>query len=190
MKGLTIFERRQNILRLLAEQPGLRVGDMATYFDVSEGTIRNDLNALEEDNRLRRVRGGAVLVSPAGLLTFTGNGQPTVTTEADSKERIARWAAETIEDGDTILLDASSTVQFMIPYLKSFERLTIVTNGLVTARQVARTTDHPVVLIGGVLIVRKLRRFDLVATFILVALATTLATTIDQAPSDATVRRR
>ncbi|MCA9988528.1 MAG: substrate-binding domain-containing protein [Anaerolineales bacterium] len=150
MKGLTIFERRQNILRLLAEQPGLRVGDMATYFDVSEGTIRNDLNALEEDNRLRRVRGGAVLVSPAGLLTFTGNGQPTVTTEADSKERIARWAAETIEDGDTILLDASSTVQFMIPYLKSFERLTIVTNGLVTARQVARTTDHPVVLIGGV----------------------------------------
>jgi DeoR/GlpR family transcriptional regulator of sugar metabolism len=67
MEGLTIFERRQNILRLLAEQPGLRVGDMADMFQVSEGTIRNDLNALESEGQLRRVRGGAVLSRAADV---------------------------------------------------------------------------------------------------------------------------
>ena len=54
-----------------------------------------------------------------------------------------------VEDGDKILLDASSTVRFMIPYLQERERLTIVTNGLETAREVALNTIHPVVLVGG-----------------------------------------
>lgn len=149
MNGLTIFERRQNILRLLAEQPGLRVADMAEIFQVAEGTVRNDLNALETEGKLRRVRGGAVLLSlPPKKAADTISNIPTVA-HAEIKRRIARWAAETIEDGDTILLDASSTVQFMIPYLKGFNRLTIVTNGLDTARQLAQSTSHPVILVGG-----------------------------------------
>ncbi|MEJ2749590.1 MAG: DeoR/GlpR family DNA-binding transcription regulator, partial [Anaerolineae bacterium] len=149
MNGLTIFERRQNILRLLVEQPGLRVTDMAEIFQVAEGTIRNDLNALETEGKLRRVRGGAVLYSHAApQSTDTIDSIPDVS-HAEIKQRIARWAAETIEDGDTIFLDASSTVQFMIPYLKEYRRLTIVTNGLDTAGLLARTTPHPVVLVGG-----------------------------------------
>lgn len=149
MEGLIIFERRQNILRLLAEQPGLRVGDMAELFQVSEGTIRNDLNVLESEGQLRRVRGGAVL-SRAADLTQSVNGNVAPVTHAEIKQRIARWAAETIEDGDTIFLDASSTVCFMIPYLKDHSRLTIVTNGLETARAVAQETPHPVILVGGI----------------------------------------
>lgn len=148
MEGLTIFERRQNILRLLAEQPGLRIGDMAEMFQVSEGTIRNDLNALESEGQLRRVRGGAVLGQVAEV-TQNANGSVAPVTHAEIKQRIARWAAETIEDGDTIFLDASSTVRFMVSYLKGHDRLTIVTNGLETARAVAQETSHPVVLVGG-----------------------------------------
>ncbi|MCL4266317.1 MAG: substrate-binding domain-containing protein [Anaerolineae bacterium] len=149
MEGLITFERRQNILRLLAEQPGLRVGDMAEMFQVSEGTIRNDLNVLESEGQLRRVRGGAVL-SRAADVTQSANGNVPPVTHAEIKQRIARWAAETIEDGDTIFLDASSTVRFMIPYLKDHNRLTIVTNGLDTARAVAQETHHPVILVGGI----------------------------------------
>ena len=148
MEGLTIFERRQNILRLLAEQPGLRVGDMAGMFQVSEGTIRNDLNALESEGQLRRVRGGAVL-SRAADVGHSASGNAPPVSHAEIKQRIARWAAETIEDGDTIFLDASSTVRFMVPYLKDHNRLTIVTNGLETARAVAQETRHPVILVGG-----------------------------------------
>lgn len=147
MNGLTTFERRQNILRLLGEQPGLRVAEMAESFQVAEGTIRNDLNALESEEKLRRVRGGAVLLSDGE--PAKGNEGLASVSHAEIKQRIARWAAETVEDGDTILLDASSTVQFMIPFLKEYKRLTIVTNGLETARQVARQTNYPVVLVGG-----------------------------------------
>jgi ribose transport system substrate-binding protein len=149
MSGLTTFERRQNILRLLGDQPGLRVPEMAEIFGVSEGTIRNDLNALESEGKLRRVRGGAVLTSQAASQLDVGVETAVPITHAEIKQRIARWAAETIEDGDTILLDASSTVRFMVPYLKEFTRLTVVTNGLETARQVKRQTPHPVVLVGG-----------------------------------------
>lgn len=148
MNGLTIFERRQNILRLLEEQPGLRVTDMAEIFQVTEGTIRNDLNALETEGELRRVRGGAVL-SHKSTSSPAANGSARPVTHAEIKQRIARWAAETIEDGDTILLDASSTVRFMVPHLRKVNRLTIVTNGLETAMQLARSTLHPVILVGG-----------------------------------------
>lgn len=149
MNGLTTFERRQNILRLLAEQPGLRVTEMSEAFQVSEGTIRNDLNALEDAGKLRRVRGGAVLQAALPSERETAWGVATAVPYAEIKQRIARWAAETIEDGDTIFLDASTTARFMIPHLKEFNRLTIVTNGLETARQLARQTPHPVVLVGG-----------------------------------------
>lgn len=148
MNGLTIFERRQNILRLLEEQPGLRVADMAEIFQVTEGTIRNDLNALETEGKLRRVRGGAVLSQKSSPPSQV-NGSTRAVTHAEIKQRIARWAAETVEDGDTILLDASSTVRFMVPHLRKANRLTIVTNGLETAMQLARSTLHPVILVGG-----------------------------------------
>lgn len=150
MTGLTTFERRQNIVRLLSDQPGIRVPEMAEIFGVSDGTIRNDLNALEDSGKLQRVRGGAVVINAQ---ESSGAHDPVTPLDAvayaDLKQRIARWAAETVEEGDTIFLDASSTVRFMVPYLAECKRLTIVTNGLETARQLARETIHPVVLVGG-----------------------------------------
>lgn len=146
---MTKYERRQSIIRLLKEQPGVKVARLAEILDVSEGTIRNDLTALEKQQKLQRVHGGAVLTDDAA------DGSPTVSSphiiNANIKKRIARWAAELVEDGDTILLDASTTVQSMVPHLKERQRLTIVTNGLETARQLARHTQHTVVLVGGML---------------------------------------
>lgn len=146
---MTKYERRQSIMRLLNEQPGIKVARLAELLDVSEGTIRNDLTALEEQQKVQRVHGGAVLIEELADVS------PTVTSphiiNANIKKRIARWAAELVEDGDTILLDASTTVQSMVPHLKERKRLTIVTNGLETAAQLARHTQHTVVLVGGML---------------------------------------
>jgi len=55
---MTTYERRQRIMEMLEQQPVVKVGPLAEVFNVSEGTIRNDLRALEEENQLRRVRGG------------------------------------------------------------------------------------------------------------------------------------
>jgi len=59
--GLTTYERRQSLLDILRKQAGLRVSGIAKVLGISEGIVRNELNALEEVGRLRRVHGGAVL---------------------------------------------------------------------------------------------------------------------------------
>jgi ribose transport system substrate-binding protein len=136
-------------MRLLNEQPGIKVARLAEVLDVSEGTIRNDLTALEKKQKLQRVHGGAVLIEELADVSQTAASAQVI--NANIKKRIARWAAELVEDGDTILLDASTTVQAMVSHLQERKRLTIVTNGLETARQLARHTAHTVVLVGGML---------------------------------------
>lgn len=143
---MTTHERQQTIVRLLEEQPGIKVVQLATILNVSEGTIRNDLNALEAEQRIKRVRGGAVLLDMPQAIDL----HKTKISNAEAKKRIAHWAAEMVEDGDAILLDASTTVRSMAPHLQSRQNLTIVTNGLETARLLATETSHTVVLIGGI----------------------------------------
>ncbi|HSR32778.1 MAG TPA: substrate-binding domain-containing protein [Anaerolineae bacterium] len=145
---MTTFERRQRILELLRDQPGIKVTALAERLDVSEGTIRNDLSALEKEGLLTRVRGGAVLrqshrfVSPSFAARVRVN--------AEAKEWIARRAADTVQDGDSILMDASTTVFAMVPHLEGLRNLTVVTNGIETALALARSS-HSVILIGGML---------------------------------------
>lgn len=143
------FERRQHILRLLQEQPGIRVSELATILDVSEGTVRNDLDVLEQEDRVRRVRGGAVLNEPHRIQ----NGQRPFVPEYNNKaiKYIARWAADMVETGDTILLDASEIAHAMVPHLQEQRGLTIVTNGLNIARLLAADLSNTVILVGGVL---------------------------------------
>jgi ribose transport system substrate-binding protein len=150
---ITRFERRHTILRLLREHPGIKVTQIAEMLDVSAGTIRNDLNALQAEQKIKRVLGGAVIIQQEPQEYPNNNGLETESAEVPhvaAKQRIARWAADTIEDGDTIFLDASTTVRFMVPHLQEYTRLTILTNGLETARQIARNTPHPIILVGGI----------------------------------------
>ncbi|MDJ0755356.1 MAG: substrate-binding domain-containing protein [Ardenticatenaceae bacterium] len=140
----TTFERRQKLLRILEERPGIKVKNLADLLEVSEGTIRNDLDALEKETKVRRVRGGAVLVDAADRIDFW-HADP----ETDGKQRIGRRAAEMMTDGDAIFMDDSTTVRAMIPFMRDYRRLTIITNGLETARLLAGTTNT-VILIGGV----------------------------------------
>lgn len=146
------FERQRSILRLLNERPGMKITDMADLLDVSRGTIRNDLLVLEEQNHVRRVRGGAVLIGepptedlPAALISKG---------DLEGKQRIARWASELVEDGDAILLGAGTTARQLIPFLVDKRDLTIVTNGLDNARLLKQQTSHPVILLGGILLDR------------------------------------
>jgi ribose transport system substrate-binding protein len=90
------------------------------------------------------VRGGAVLVESGETISLNN------VSNAAAKQRIARRAAEMVQDGDAILLDASSTVRCMAPFLAERRQLTIVTNGLETARLLAAQTGHTVILIGGI----------------------------------------
>ncbi len=146
---MTTFERRQRILGLLRTRPGIKVTELAQQLGVSEGTIRNDLAALAESKQLTRVRGGAVVndAAPVSHPPFASRAR----VRAAAKQHIARRAAELIEDGDAILLDASSTVYALVPFLQNRQDLTVITNGIEVARALAQNRSNTVILVGGVL---------------------------------------
>lgn len=145
---MTTYERRQSLMELLRKQPGLRVPELAETLAISVGTVRNDLNALEQEGRLTRVHGGAVLnehnqfQNNSYRLRFQKN--------AAAKLAIAREAAVLVKDGDSILLDASSTVFYLARNLSDRQKLRVMTNGFDAARELAQNSSNTVILIGGV----------------------------------------
>lgn len=145
---MTAYERRQSLLDILRKQPGLRVPELAKALDVSEGTVRNDLNALEEEGRLKRVHGGAVLNDQDQFQnnSFVRRYKQNVA----AKLAIAREAAALVNDGDSILLDASSTAYYLARALSERKKLRVMTNGFEVARQLAQNSSNTVILIGGV----------------------------------------
>ncbi len=149
MKDLTTFDRRQRVLALIHDQPGIRVARIARLLHVSEGTVRNDLNALAKMGQLERVRGGGVPADDhsANSAAFAARFR----VQEKAKRFVARWAAELIQDRDTILLDASTTVYQMAQFLKDRRSLTIITNGIEVGRKLAQESSHTVMLLGGVL---------------------------------------
>jgi ribose transport system substrate-binding protein len=146
---VTTFERRQQILRLLRDQSGIKVTELAQRLDVSEGTIRNDLSALEKAGRVTRVRGGAVLRDGNRFISTNFSARAQVNSRA--KQRIARWAADMVEDGDAILLDSSTTVFHIASFLQDCSNLTVVTNGIEVAFALSQNPTHTIILIGGIL---------------------------------------
>jgi DeoR/GlpR family transcriptional regulator of sugar metabolism/DNA-binding LacI/PurR family transcriptional regulator len=146
---MTAFERRQQLIELLRKQPGLRVPELAMRLNVSEGTIRNDLNTLDDEGRVLRVHGGAALNEDIQMRSPSFGARSKKNAEA--KLIIARWAAELVEDGDSILLDASTSVFYLARYLQNRRKLRVVTNGIEVARALAKNPTNTVILLGGAL---------------------------------------
>ena len=145
---MTTYERRQSLIDLLRKQPGLRVPELAKSLNVSEGTVRNDLNALEGEGRLKRVHGGAIL-SDQGQ--FQNNSFIRRYKQHESaKLAIAREAALLVNNGDSIFLDASSTCYYLARALSGRVKLRVMTNGFEVARELAQNTSNSVILVGGV----------------------------------------
>ncbi len=146
---MEFYKRRQAILSRLEELDEVSVEDLAAYLQVSANTIRNDLNALETENLLRRVRGGALALDRNGtdahkLFAARANINQT------AKEQMGRWAASLVKNGEAIVLDASSTVYHLATFLKDHRDLTVVTNGLEAALLLARNPSNKVILAANV----------------------------------------
>src|SRR5438552_4224432 len=99
-------QRRSAIQGFLAARGEVAIPGLATEFDVSEMTIRRDLETLEDQGVARRVRGGAIS-------TVSRSYEPPFATRAmearTAKQRIAEAAAHYIEYGETAILDVGST---------------------------------------------------------------------------------
>jgi len=136
-------------LNLLREQPGIRVPDLAGLLRVSEGTVRNDLKALAASGQLTRVWGGGIPVEDERSVSPAYSARARMNQAA--KQWISRAAATLVNDGDSLLLDASTTVFHMALFLQERHNLTVVTNGIEVGRELARDPSNTVILTGGIL---------------------------------------
>lgn len=140
------IERRNSILAALREEKHVVVSELAKKFEVSEETIRRDLDKLEKEGHVVKTYGGAVISED------TVNELPYVVRKkanVEAKQKIAELAAEIIMDGDTLILDASSTALFIAQKIKTKKDITLLTNSIEVLMELSDVTGWKILSTGG-----------------------------------------
>jgi DeoR family transcriptional regulator of aga operon len=156
--------RLSAILDLLAAQGDVSVEELGERFDASAATIRRDLDSLAERRLLTRTHGGAVAQSVAYELPIRYKSHQ----RTEEKERIARAASALVAPGSVVGLSGGTTTTAIAAALASREDLaehglTVVTNAVNIAAQLATRPDIKVVVTGGVI---HSRSYELVGPFV------------------------
>jgi DeoR/GlpR family transcriptional regulator of sugar metabolism len=139
-------QRRLKILELLQEEGSARVSYLSKTFDVSEPTIRQDLEKLEAEGYIIREHGGAFLQSiPHQVGSLSLQHQENM----DKKIRIGKKAAEFIQDWDSIILDSGSTTTEVAKNLTEKQHLQIITNALNIALLIGSHPSIELLVTGG-----------------------------------------
>lgn len=142
-------ERRQKILEVLKLQRSVTCTELCRQFDVSLGTVRNDLELLEGSGCLKRTYGGAVLLDQQEEKTVRFGEREVI--NAGIKDSIGIKAAELMENGETIFIDASTTSLFLANHLKGKKNLTVITNAERVVMALSGEEGIRVICTGGVL---------------------------------------
>jgi DeoR family transcriptional regulator of aga operon len=137
--------RREQILRLLqtVESGSLSVEEIAERFGVSFATVRRDLSRLHQDRQITRTYGGVALTVPTELSIHQRHLEFT-----REKDAIGRVAAELVDDGAVVIVDAGTTTEFVARYLDAAD-VTVFTNGIGAINILMRKEDVAVVVLGG-----------------------------------------
>lgn len=142
------LERKNRILAKLQEEGRVVVSQLSRQYGVSEETIRRDLEKLEAEGFATKSYGGAVLNEDSGTDAPFGVRKKKNVSE---KRIIARLAAALVQDGERIMLDASSTATFIARALKDRKRLTVITNSVEILAELADMSGWTVISTGGVM---------------------------------------
>ena len=139
-------ERQKKILELLAENGAVWVSRLAEELQVTEETVRRDLEKLENAEALVRTHGGAIPVSENSQeLSLDKRKKLNV----EAKAQLAKEAVKHIVNGDTVFLDASTTTYYIAKEIKNLKNITVVTNSLRVVSELAGLKDIKVICIGG-----------------------------------------
>ena len=148
-EGVFARERQDAIGRLISKHGRARVGDLATRFGVSAVTIRKDLLVLETERRVVRTHGGAIAArATTPELAFDVRER----LQHAEKARMGAAAAALVSDGESIVLDASTSALAVARHLKTIKAwhgLTVVTNSIRIASELAGHQGITVLLMGG-----------------------------------------
>jgi DeoR family transcriptional regulator of aga operon len=141
-------ERRRAILDLLTHQGRVLVTELARQFETSQVTIRKDLEILHSQGLVHRTHGGALPAREGALEDPTLREKEKL--HRQEKLHIAESAAEKVKEGQVLILDSGTTTTAIARALRNFKSLTIITNAVNIAAELAGTAVE-VILTGGTL---------------------------------------
>ncbi len=140
------IERKNTILSRLLQEGKVIVSDLAAEFEVTEETIRRDLDKLEKEGLAKKTYGGAVKNENFNVeLPITVRKQ----TNVEGKKYIGEKIAEMIHDGDYLLLDASTTALFIVKSIAERHNITLITNSIEVLLELPQNNDWRVICTGG-----------------------------------------
>ena len=143
-------ERLQRICDLVNERGSVRVTELSGLMDVSEVTVRRDLELLAREKRLQRTHGGAISMHPVGD-EITAPELIRSHVHVEEKQLIARVAYDMINEKDTVYLDGSSTVNELARIIarEDEKRLCIITPSLTVLAALSECSSATVIMLGG-----------------------------------------
>lgn len=143
---MALNQRRVKILDLIREDGHAKVQDLSKIFNVTDVTIRQDLEALEKMGYIQREHGGAFLKDVG---SFAKTGKLFNQTHIEEKKEIARKAVSFIHEGECIILDSGSTTTEIAKLLTTYKELTVITNALNIALIVGENPGINLIVTGG-----------------------------------------
>ena len=138
-------ERQKNMFDLIQQKGKISTGKLASLFYVSPMTVRRDLADMEKEGLIRRYRGGALSRMKEQELPIAQRYYQ----DEQEKRILGKKAASLLQDHLNLFLDSSSTCSYIIPYMKEFRDLQLITNSVISL-QIAARYQLPAILIGGV----------------------------------------
>ncbi len=144
--NISVEQRRNEIVEMVGRQGTVRVSELSKMYGISEVTIRGDLECLEAQGHLNRVHGGAV---GTGKLYANMDLGERYLTNASSKKELAELAASFIQDNDTIMMNAGTTLTYILHAAQGKKNIRIVTNSIQNAMEINAFPGFDVILLGG-----------------------------------------
>lgn len=141
-------ERLQRIVEAVRENGQVTVAELSHRFGVSDVTIRRDLRELATGGLLRRAHGGAV---QGTLVPLEPPVIQRMLQERNQKEQIGRAAAALVDDGESVFIGSGSTTAYVSRHLVDRKNLTVVTNALNIATELATAEEITMIVTGGMM---------------------------------------
>jgi len=142
-----LIKRRTEIMQYLKEREIASIDELCKEFDISKSTVRRDIDELETQGIIKKVYGGVVLVKKE-----ENNVVPISVREInliEEKNKIAKVAADMINDNDVVIIDAGSTTVQMIKFLGAKKNITIITNSISVINDAMPYEELNIILTGG-----------------------------------------
>lgn len=145
--------RIRKIEEMLHDMHSLSIDYLCEYFNVSKNTIRRDITEMDKNGSIKKVYGGIVLNESAQVLPQEQLEHNWImnTENLEAKKKIAKMAADLVEDDDVIYIDIGTTTALLLPYIKAKKNVTVVTANIHVINAAVEGEKFNIIATGGTL---------------------------------------